>query len=84
MGVYIESMVEGLTKLVRTIGEDGKMRRWFIGLADKSVEERRNTIYSMTAKMASVTKDESLVTALKLLAIPAVFEAACAMLREMS
>ena len=77
MDVQIESMIDGLTDLMRVIGKDGQLRRWFHSLASKSVEERRNIIYVMSSRMASLQEDVHLVRTLKLLAIPAVFEAAC-------
>jgi hypothetical protein len=82
MDVQIESMIDGLTDLVQVIGKDGKLRRWFNSLAEKPVEERRNIIYVMSSRLASLQEDAQLVRTLKLLAVPAVFEAACIALQN--
>jgi hypothetical protein len=83
MDVNMQSMIESLTDLVRTIGSDGQMQQWFWSLGRKSLEERRNAVYLMSMRIASVGKSSaSLVTAFKLLAVPQVFEAACDALRK--
>ena len=56
MDVNMQSMIEGLTDLVRTIGSDGQMQQWFWGLARKSLDERRNAVYLMSARIASLGK----------------------------
>lgn len=83
MDVKVESMVDGLTSLVRVISRDRGLRLWFSKLAQKSILERRNAIHVMSARLAGMCGDASLVAALKLLAIPAVFEAACIAMREL-
>ncbi len=76
MDVKLESMIDSLTTLIRAIGEDVKLKRWFVGLERKTNVERRNAIYAMSQRMVAFNEDPSLINSLKLLTVPKVFEAA--------
>ena len=76
MAVSIESMIDGLTNVIRAIGEDGKLRRWFDSLARKPLVQRRNAILAMGERFKSEGEDTAFVTSVKLLADPRVFDAA--------
>ncbi len=81
MDVRIESILDSLTNLVRVIGEDGALRRWFDGLAKLPWWKRRNAILEMGEQFKSSGEDATFVTSVKLLADPRVFDAARRALR---
>jgi hypothetical protein len=74
--------LENLSRMVRVIRHDRKLREWFSGMADKSTVERRNDIYAMIRQMEVQREDADLVASFQLLSDSRVFEAACIALGE--
>jgi len=82
MSTTFDAALDNLTRIVRVVGDDQKLRRWFHSLSKKSAVERRNAIYVMSEQMAAQNVDADLVASFRLLADARIFDAACLALRD--
>ncbi len=71
-----DTALDNLARMVQVIQNDRKLQEWFYELADKSIVERRNEIYSVARRMQAEGKDTDLAASFHLLADGRVFEAA--------
>ena len=82
MALNVDSALANLTRMVRVIGPDPRLREWLLAPDQKSAVERHNAIYSMSERMRADGKDEDLVATFRLLADARVFDAARLALEE--
>lgn len=76
MSLSAEAAAEHLARMVRVIRGDRTLRRWFDTLRQMNPRERRCEVHVMSEKMYAEGKPEDLILSFRLLAEPAVFDAA--------
>ena len=82
MNTDTDAVFEGLTRLVRVIGDDDALCGRFCQLANLSTIQRANEIYILAEQLTAERQDPELVGLFKLFADDRIFAAAIAALRE--
>jgi len=82
MNTDTDAVFEGLTRLVRVIGDDDALCGRFCQLANLSAIQRANEIYILAEQLTAEQQDPELVGLFKLFADDRIFAAAIAALRE--
>jgi hypothetical protein len=82
MNTDTDAVFEGLTRLVRVIGNDDALCGRFCQLANLSTVQRANEIYILAEQISAEQQDPELVALFKLFADDRIFAAAMAALKE--
>jgi hypothetical protein len=74
---------EELVGLVHALSEDPALRQWLRDLQPLSMVERRSILTQIAEQMEAGGEDPALVSAMRALTRPALFDAACQTLAEL-